>query len=142
MLDANIASALSKIIQNSQFKKKLSLEEQKVQKEDWIQRGRQIDFVIYDYSRVTDAHDIVLDYADLFSVTLRDDNVQEFDSRWDEVLLSMSKIHPRRYLGKSAQIENTRVCATQNCIRNVRHGDSSKAIAAQLSKIDDDGEKV
>ena len=84
MLDADIASALSKIIQNSQFKKKLSLEEQKVQKEDWIQRGRQIDFVIYDYSRVTDAHDTVLDYADLFSVTLRDDNVQEFDSRWDE----------------------------------------------------------
>ena len=34
----------------------------------------------------------MLDYADLFSVTLRDDNVQEFDTRWDEVLLSMSKI--------------------------------------------------
>ena len=33
-----------------------------------------------------------MDYADLFSVTLRDDNVQEFDTRWDEVLLSMSKI--------------------------------------------------
>ena len=34
----------------------------------------------------------VLDYADLFSVTLRDDNIQEFDTRWDEVLSSMSKI--------------------------------------------------
>ena len=32
-----------------------------------------------------------MDYADLFSVTLRDDNIQEFDTRWDEVLLSMSK---------------------------------------------------
>ena len=32
------------------------------------------------------------DYAVLFSVTLRDDNVQEFDTRWDEVLLSMSQI--------------------------------------------------
>ena len=48
--------------------------------------------MIYDYFRVTGAHDTVLDYADLFSVTLRDDNVQEFDTRWDEVLLSMSKI--------------------------------------------------
>ena len=28
----------------------------------------------------------------LFPVTLRDDNVQEFDTRWDEVPLSMSKI--------------------------------------------------
>ena len=31
MLDAKIASALNKIIQNSQFKKKVSLEEQKAQ---------------------------------------------------------------------------------------------------------------
>ena len=34
----------------------------------------------------------MLDYADLFFVTLHDDNIQEFDTRWDEVLLSMSKI--------------------------------------------------
>ena len=33
MLDEKIASALNKIIQNSQFKKKVSLEEQKAQKE-------------------------------------------------------------------------------------------------------------
>ena len=45
--------------------------------------------MIYDYFRVTGAHGKALDYADLFSVTLRDDNVQEFDTRWDE---SMSKI--------------------------------------------------
>ena len=92
MLDAKIASALNKIIQNSQFKKKVSLEEQKAQKEDRFLRGRQIAFMIYDYFRVTGAHDTVLDYADLFSVTLHDDNTQEFGTRWDEVLLSMSKI--------------------------------------------------
>ena len=44
-----IASALNKIIQNSQFKKKVSLEEQKAPKEDSFQRGRQIAFMIYDY---------------------------------------------------------------------------------------------
>ena len=33
-----------------------------------------------------------MDYADLFSVTLHDDNIQEFDTRWDEVLLSMSNV--------------------------------------------------
>ena len=48
--------------------------------------------MIYDYSRVTGAHNTVLYYADLFSVTLHDDNIQEFDTRWDDVLLSMSKI--------------------------------------------------
>ena len=30
----------------------------------------------------------------LFSVTLHDDNIQEFDTRWDEILLSLSKITP------------------------------------------------
>ena len=57
--------------------------------------GRQIAFMIYDYFRVTGAHDTVLDYADLFSVTLRNDIVQEFDTRWDEVLLSLcQRFHP------------------------------------------------
>ena len=104
MLDGKIASALNKIFQNSQFKKKVSLEEQKAQKEYRFLQGRQIAFMIYDYFRVIGAHDTVLDYAELFSVTLRDDNIQEFsvnlrddniqefDSRWDEVLLSMLKI--------------------------------------------------
>ena len=92
MLDAKIASALNKIIQSSHFKKKVSLEEQKFQKEDRFLRGRQIAFMIYDNIRVAGAHDIVLDYADLFSVAFRADHVQEFDSRWDEVPISMSKI--------------------------------------------------
>ena len=80
-----VASASNKIIQNTHFKKKVSLEERKAQKEGRFLRGRQIAFIIYDYFRVTGAHDTVLDDADLFSVTLRDDNVQEFDTRWDEV---------------------------------------------------------
>ena len=47
--------------------------------------------MIYDCFRVTGAHDTLLDYADSFSVTLRDDNIQEFNTKWDEYLLSMSK---------------------------------------------------
>ena len=92
MLDAKIASALNKIIHNSQFKKKVSLEEQKAQKEDRFQRGRQIAFMIYDYFRATGVNDTALDYASFFSVTLRDDNVQESDTRWDEVPPPTSKI--------------------------------------------------
>ena len=75
--------ALNKIIQNSYFKKKVSLEDQKAQKEDRSFRGRQIEAMIYDYFGVTGAHDTVLDYADLLSITLRTDDVQEFDTRWD-----------------------------------------------------------
>ena len=92
MLDEKIASALNKIIQNSQFKKKVTLEEHDAQKEDRFLRGRQIAFMIYGYFGVTGAHDTVSDYADLFTVTLRDDNIQKFDTIWDEVLLLKTKI--------------------------------------------------
>ena len=60
MLYAKIASALSKNIQNSHFKKKVSLEEQKAQKEHRFLRERQIAFMIYDHFRVTGAHDTLL----------------------------------------------------------------------------------
>ena len=43
---------------------------------------------------MTGAQDTVLDFSDLFSVTLRNDDVQEFDTRWDEFLFSMTKIPP------------------------------------------------
>ena len=48
--------------------------------------------MIYDYFRVTGAHDTVLDHANLFTITLRNDDVQDFDTRWDEILLSVTKI--------------------------------------------------
>ena len=40
VLDARIASALNKIIHNSHFKRRISLEEQKAQKQDRFLRGQ------------------------------------------------------------------------------------------------------
>ena len=94
VLDARIASALNKIIHNSHFKRRISLEEQKAQKQDSFLRGRQIDYLIYDYFRVTGVHDSVGNYADLFTIVLRNGDIQEFDSKWDGILLSMTKIPP------------------------------------------------
>ena len=71
VLDAKIVSALNKIIQNSKFEKKVSLEEQKAQKEDRLRKT----------NRFHGAHDTALDNADLFSVALHDDNILEFDTR-------------------------------------------------------------
>ena len=48
VLDARIASALNKIIHNSHFKRRISLEEQKAQKQDRFLRGRQIAYLIYE----------------------------------------------------------------------------------------------
>ena len=85
---------MNKIMENSYFKKTVSLEEQKAQKEDRSFRGRQIAFMIYGCFRVTGAHDTVLDCADLFSISLRNDDVKDFDTRWDEIPLSVTKIPP------------------------------------------------
>ena len=50
--------------------------------------------MIYEYFRVTGANDSVENYADLFTVGLRNDDIQEFDSMWDVILLCMTKIPP------------------------------------------------
>ena len=68
LIDARIASALNKIIQNTQFKRKVSLEEMKAHKEDRFLRGRQIAYLIDEYFRVTGANVCVENYADLFTV--------------------------------------------------------------------------
>ena len=82
VLVARIASALNKIIHNTLFKRRISLEEQKAQKQDRFLRGRQIAYLIYEYF-----HDSVENYADLITIAL-------FDSKCDGILLSMTKIAP------------------------------------------------
>ena len=89
VLDATIASALNKIIHNSHFKRRISLEEQMAQKQDSFLRDRQITYLIYDYFRVIGIHDSVENYADL-----RNDDIQEFETKLDGILLSMTKITP------------------------------------------------
>ena len=81
VFDAKNASALNRIIHNSHFKREVSLEEQKAPKEDRFLRGRQIAYLIYEYFGVTGANDSVENYADLFTIALGNDGVQEFDSK-------------------------------------------------------------
>ena len=92
VLDARIASALNRIILHTHFKRRISLEEQKAQKQDRFLRGRQIAYLICEYFWVTGASDSVENYADLFTIVLRNDDIQEFDSKWDGILLSMTQI--------------------------------------------------
>ena len=54
-------------------------------------RGRQIAYLIYEYFWVTGANDSVENYADLFTIALRIDDIQEFDSKWDGILFSMMR---------------------------------------------------
>ena len=81
VLDARIASALNRIIHNSHFKRRISLEEQKAQKQDrlldlrilpghWSQRFcRELCRPIHNH------------------ISLRNDDIQEFDSKWHGISL-------------------------------------------------------
>ena len=61
-------------------------------KKDGFFRGRQIAYLIYEYFQVIGANESVENYAALFTIALRNDDIQEFDSKWDGTLSSMTKI--------------------------------------------------
>ena len=128
VLDARIASALNKIIHNSHFKRKISLEEQKAQKEDRFLRGRQIAYLIYEQFRVTGTDSSVENYTDLFTIALRNDDIQEFDSKWDGILLSMTKIPPDDILEGLYKLRIRESDKLKDRIGIVRPGDSSEEV--------------
>ena len=44
------------------------------------------------YFRVAGAHEAVLGFTGLFSVSFQGDDIQDFDSSWDQALLSASEV--------------------------------------------------
>ena len=80
MLDAMIGSALNKLLTHVHIRKKVSVEEQRAQKDDRFLRGRQIAKMIYDHFRATGGYEAVQGPSDLFITRLQDDDVQDFDT--------------------------------------------------------------
>ena len=123
-----LLQTLNKIIHNSHFKRKISLEEQKAQKEDRFLRGRQIAYLIYEQFRVIGTDSSVETYTDLFTIALRNDDIQECDSKWDGILLSMTKIPPDDILEGLYKLRIRESDKTQDRIGIVRPGDSSEEV--------------
>ena len=126
LLDARIASALNKIILTTRSKKKVSLDEMKAHKEDRFLRGRQIAHLIYEHFRVTGANGSVENYTELFTVVLRNHDFQEFDSKWDGILLSMTQIQIDDILEILHKYRIRESEKTQDRIGIVQYGDSSE----------------
>ena len=84
--------------------------------------------MIYEYFRVTGVNDSVENYADLFTIGLRNDDIQEFDSKWDGILLSMTKIPLDDILEGLYKLRIRESEKTQDRIGIVRPGDSSEGI--------------
>ena len=61
-------------------------------KQDRSLRERQTAHMMYKHFRATGAHEAALDLSDLFTYSLQGNDVQEFDTRWDQTLLSAIEI--------------------------------------------------
>ena len=62
--------------------------------------------MIYEHFRATGARDAAQGLSDLFNVRLQSDDVQDFDTRWDQALLPAKK--------KKLQKWSWKVCTRQN----------------------------
>ena len=90
--------------------------------------------MVYEYFRVTGARDAALDYSDLFRITLRGDDVQKFDARWDEVLLSINQVPSGDILeslyemraGESDQLKNELVMDKQEIEQHLSQANDQK----------------
>ena len=84
MLDAKIANAIKKMVARNDFREKVFIEEQKALNENRFLRRRQIAIKIYDYFPGHRYRRVC------FGVALGN-NVQGFDGKWDEAVLSLKK---------------------------------------------------
>ena len=100
-LVAKIAMAWKKILNDTNFREKVFFDEQKgLKKEDRCLRGRQMAHMTHECSRVVAyPRESILDFSDLMNVTLREDDIQGFDARWDEVLTSRKETPEDHILG-------------------------------------------
>ena len=90
MLDAMMTSAWRKLFdKQTHFRKKVIVEEQRAQNNHRFLRGRQIASMIYEYFP-SGVYDGVQGLSDLFSIRLHNNNIQDFDPRWEQAILSTS----------------------------------------------------
>ena len=91
--------------------------------------------MIYDYFRATGQS--VLEFSDLMGMSLRGDNVQGFETTWDEVLLSMKKIPEDGVWGKFKQDEIQRFRTSEVCCGIVHSRYKAKGEEASFSRLKD-----
>ena len=106
------------------FRKRLSVEEQRAQKKTTDSHEGEIACMIYEHFRGNGAFEAVQGLSDLFTKGSQNDDVQDFNVRWDQAHLSASEtkemILARLYKSKlqnSVQLQ-TMALYDQEIVRN------------------------
>ena len=97
VLDSKIPSALKKL-STADFKRRVHMEEQQAQQGSRFLKGTQIAHMMYDNLKITGTGEAPLNFYDQPRVHLKNDNLQGFDTNWDDVLLSMTKFPMKMYI--------------------------------------------
>ena len=100
VLDSKIASGPKKFL-TADFKTRVYMEEQKAQQDNRFLNGRHIAHMIYDYLMISGTGEALLDFKDLLRVQLVNDNLQSLGTKWDELLLSVTKVPDEDIQGRS-----------------------------------------
>ena len=131
MFDGEIASALKKRINTqSNFRKRVSVDEQRAQTFDRFLRGRQIVYMIYVRAFPCNrTYEAVQGLSNLLTKRSQNDDVQDFDVRWDQALLSASGTHSdvileglyKSKLQDSVRLQTVLALYDQELVRNNGH---------------------
>ena len=119
--DAKIASALKRIISNPFFKRRVSLEEQKAQTPtDFLKEDRLLTWSTNISVLLALMMLFLIWQIYLVSVSFQGDDIQDFDTRWDQALMSTCEVPKDNVLESLYKMRTTRVCSASDCISNVR----------------------
>ena len=83
VLDSTIAGGFRTMIA-ANFKRQVAAEESTILRN--ILKGRQIAWLIYKNCKIGGESEAILDLSKLMKLQFRKDNVQSFDTKWDEIL--------------------------------------------------------
>ena len=142
MLDAKIASALKRIITHLHFRKSASVEEHRAQKYDRFLRRRQITYMIHDHFRAIGVYDAAQHLLNLFSDSIRRDDIQAFETILNKAPLSSTEIPPENVLEGSYKMKIRDSVKLQTTLAMYDQENGSRSSNAKLSKIEDLGEKT
>ena len=73
------------------------MEAQRTKQDIRFLKGRQIAYIDFHHFKISGTGETLNDFDDLLRVQLKKDKVQGFDTKWDKVLLSMSKFPTLHY---------------------------------------------
>ena len=92
-------SKLANDTPNGDFPKRLA--RRRTTQQSTFLTGRQVAWMIIEHFKTREPDGAVLDLSDLLTVELRNDNLQSFDTQWDETIIAMRKASRRGDPGES-----------------------------------------